>query len=142
MGQKQVGEVALDMLLVMVIVLKAPLVSRGDRVAGESVTYVTPRKAVQNTFKRWIAERCVVEAGYAERGSVLYADWRRHVIKNNGWPQSQKAFSQALRDSGFGFVKKNFGTMVLGIGLRDPEKEFRDAVAAEMAAERIKDGEI
>lgn len=106
------------------------------------VKYVTPRKAVRDTFKRWIAERCIVEAGYGSPGAVLYADWKAHVIKNNGWPQSQKAFSQALRDCGFGFVRKNYGIMVLGIALRDPEKEFRDAVAAEMAAERIKDGEI
>lgn len=75
--------------------------------------------AAEDALAQWLEENCCRESGYAERSSVLFANWKSWADQAGEFAGSQKRFSQALEDRGFVKGFNNAGQAILrGLAVR------------------------
>lgn len=107
-----------------------------------NIKYVSGTDVVRETIAGWIEARCVVDPAAMSGATELLDDWILFLRPSPLFPTGHACFSRALAMEGFRKVRRDNGIWWVGIRLRDPLEGFKKRVAAEMAAERIKDGEI
>lgn len=97
---------------------------------------------IMGTLDAWLAARC--ERGQLKTASAadLYEDWLKFTNPGAGWPNSFKAFGQAMTEYGFAKIRRSGGISYVGLSLKNSDEEFNYRIALEMQAQRRKDGEI
>lgn len=90
----------------------------------EQVTYATAEfRAESDALARFLAERCLIAAGYRTRSSELYAQWQRWCVAEGEEAGTNKAFTTAMQSKGYDTERTNVGMVWRGVGLAADEHE-------------------
>lgn len=74
----------------------------------------------EDIMKRFISDRCTLDAGKAELQKTLYDVYRRWAEDNNEWKMSNKAFGNKLKEQGLRVERSNRGNRWSGICVGGP----------------------
>ena len=69
--------------------------------------------AAEDALAQWLEESCCRNPAYAERSSVLFANWKIWADQAGEFAGSQKRFTQALEDRGFAKGFNSVGQAIL-----------------------------
>lgn len=88
----------------------------------EQVTQATASyRAESDALGRFLAERCLLAAGFHTRSSELYAEWQRWCAAEGEEAGTNKAFTTALQNKGYDTERTKTGMVWRGIGLAAEE---------------------